>query len=157
MIIIGASKSPPSVLSTRMPSPVDPALIRRFAVGVNEIMVIEDKNPILESMIKEALYSTSDRPLITGKFDENGKKLLPAHGSLDADAIVGPLRSRLAQRLTDDRLAPLRVPAAASKKLIPLSLNRTPYFCSGCPHNISTQVPDGALVGGVSAVTRWSR
>ena len=136
------------VLHLRMPSPVDPALIRRFAVGVNEIMVIEDKNPILESMIKEALYSTSDRPLITGKFDENGKKLLPAHGSLDADAIVGPLRSRLAQRLTDDRLAPLRVPAAASKKLIPLSLNRTPYFCSGCPHNISTQVPDGALVGG---------
>ena len=135
------------LLQLRMPSPVDHDLLRRFAVGLTEILVVEDKNPTLESMLKDALYSGVDRPLITGKLDENGRPLLHAHGSLDADAIVGPLRSRLARRLTDERLAPLHS-GDGHKQLIPLSVSRTPYFCSGCPHNISTQVPDGALVGG---------
>ena len=135
------------LLHLRMPSPIDHGLLRRFASGLAEILVVEDKNPTLERMLKDALYNTPDRPTITGKRDELDRPLLPAHGSLDADAIAGPLRSRLAQRLTDDRLAPLHAPGGA-KLLIPLSLNRTPYFCSGCPHNISTQVPDGSLVGG---------
>ncbi|MEO7398369.1 MAG: indolepyruvate ferredoxin oxidoreductase family protein, partial [Ilumatobacteraceae bacterium] len=79
--------------------------------------------------------------------DEQGRTLLAAHGALDADAIVAPLRSRLATRLSGDRLAPLPV-TQRSRDLIPLEVNRTPYFCSGCPHNTSTRVPDGALVGG---------
>ena len=133
------------LLQLRMPYPVDHALLRRFAVGLAEIMVVEDKHPTLEPMMMEALYSSPHRPLITGKRDENGRALLPTHGSLDADAIVAPLRSRLAQRVSDDRLAPLR--GSSAKQLIPLSVTRTPYFCSGCPHNISTEVPEGALVG----------
>ena len=135
------------LLRVLMPSPMDPGIIRRFGAGLTEILVVEDKNPTLESLIKDALWDTRDRPLITGKTDPSGQRLLNAHGSLDADTIVGPLRSRLAQRLGDDRIAP---PSAMPKgrALIPLSVNRTPYFCSGCPHNISTQVPDGALFGG---------
>ncbi|MEO6124124.1 MAG: indolepyruvate ferredoxin oxidoreductase family protein [Ilumatobacteraceae bacterium] len=138
------------LLQLRMPSPIDPSILRRFAVGLSEIMVVEDKDPTLERRLRDALYSAPDRPLITGKHDERGAIMLPAHGSLDADAIIGPLRSRLAQRLTDDRLAPdrNRDGASSGKQLIPLALNRTPYFCSGCPHNTSTKVPDGALVGG---------
>jgi len=134
------------LLHLRMPHPVDPALLRRFAVGLAEIMVVEEKSPLLESVLMRALYSSPHRPLITGKHDGGGGTLLPVHGTLDADAIVGPLRARLAQRVSDDRLAPLRSPAR--KELIPLSVSRTPYFCSGCPHNISTQVPEGAVVGG---------
>jgi indolepyruvate ferredoxin oxidoreductase len=134
------------LLQLRLPSPIDPALLRRFAVGLTEILVVEDKNPTLEMLLKEALWSAPDHPVITGKTDDQGKGLLAPNGSLDADAIVAPLRSRLAQRLTDDRLAPLR--PAAQRTLIPLTLNRTPYFCSGCPHNVSTEVPDGSLVGG---------
>jgi indolepyruvate ferredoxin oxidoreductase len=133
------------LLHVRMPSPMDHGLLRRFASGLAEIFVVEDKNPTLERLLKDALYNTSDRPTITGKRDEADRPLLPGFGSLDADAIVGPLRSRLAQRLTDERLAPLHT---NGRKLIPLTLSRTPYFCSGCPHNSSTRVPDGSLVGG---------
>ncbi len=135
------------LLQLRMPFPIDAAVLREFAAGVQEIFVVEDKNPTVEGLLKDALWSGPDRPVITGKHDERGQTLLKSYGSLDADSIIGPLRSRLAQRLTDDRLAPLPG-AQRTKTLIPLSLDRTPYFCSGCPHNISTQVPDGSLVGG---------
>ncbi len=135
------------LLQLRMPSPIDPPLLRRFAIGLTEIVVVEDKNPTLEAIFKDALYSAPDRPLMTGKRDDRGRPLMPPHGALDADSIVGPLRTRLAQRLTDERLAPLRQ-ASPTRTLIPLSMNRTPYFCSGCPHNTSTRVPEGALVGG---------
>jgi indolepyruvate ferredoxin oxidoreductase len=135
------------LLQLRLPSPIDSALLRRFAVGLAEILVVEDKNPTLELLLKEALWSAPDHPLITGKTDDQGRRLLAPNGSLDADAIVAPLRARLAQRLSDDRLAPL--PANQRQRaLIPLTINRTPYFCSGCPHNVSTEVPDGSLVGG---------
>ena len=135
------------LLQLRLPSPIDHTLLRRFAVGLTEILVVEDKNPTLELLLKEALWSAPDHPLITGKADEQGRRLLAPNGSLDADAIVGPLRSRLAQRLTNDRLAPLP-DAQRQRTLIPLTINRTPYFCSGCPHNVSTEVPNGSLVGG---------
>ena len=135
------------LLHLRMPSPIDHSLLRRFAAGLAEIMVVEDKNPTLELLLKDALWSGPDHPTITGKADELGRRLLPVNGALDADAIVGPLRSRLAQRIGDDRLAPLRL-AAPQRALIPLTVNRTPYFCSGCPHNVSTEVPAGSLVGG---------
>ena len=132
------------LLNLRMPSPIDHGLLRRFAIGLAEILVVEDKNPTLELLLKDALWSAPDHPLVTGKNDDQGRRLLAPNGSLDADAIVAPLRSRLAQRLGDDRLAPLRT----NRVLIPLTLNRTPYFCSGCPHNVSTEVPPGSLVGG---------
>ncbi|MCU1389609.1 MAG: putative oxidoreductase [Ilumatobacteraceae bacterium] len=135
------------LLQLRMPSPIDPALVRRFADGLAEIMIVEDKNPTLEVKFRDALYPSPHRPLITGKRDGLGHVLLPSHGSLDADSIVGPLRARLAQRVGEERLAPVHS-SAGLKRLIPLSINRTPYFCSGCPHNISTQVPDGSTVGG---------
>jgi indolepyruvate ferredoxin oxidoreductase len=66
-------------------------------------------------------------------------------GRLDADAMIGGLRERLATRLAS-RLAPEPAPAR-TKALIPLSVARTPFFCSGCPHNWGTKVPDDALVG----------
>ncbi|MCU1400507.1 MAG: putative oxidoreductase [Acidimicrobiales bacterium] len=135
------------LLQLRMPAPIDPALVRRFADGLAEIMVVEDKNPTLEVSFRDALYPSPHRPLITGKRDELGHVVLPSHGSLDADSIVGPLRARLAQRISEERLAPVHS-SAGLKRLIPLSVNRTPYFCSGCPHNISTQVPEGSTVGG---------
>ena len=138
------------LLHLRMPSPIDHGLLRRFAAGLSEVLVVEDKNPTLESLIKDALWGGADHPVITGKSDERGHRLLAPNGSLDADAIVGPLRSRLAQRIGDDRLAPIGPTGQSgpARNLIPLAVTRTPYFCSGCPHNISTEVPSGALVGG---------
>ena len=127
----------------QMPIPFDPASVREFAVGLDEVVVVEEKAPNLELLIKDALYGSARHPLIVGKFDEHGGRLFPGFGALDADAILPVLRRRLASRL-DERLAPASAPA---RRLIPLSVERTPFFCSGCPHNRSTEVPDGSLVG----------
>ena len=70
---------------------------------------------------------------------------MPDHGILDAGAMVTGLRERLSARIAD-RLAP-PTPPKREKQLLPLSVDRSPYFCSGCPHNRSTKVPDDTLVG----------
>ena len=135
------------LLQLRMPVPFHRGLVRRFARGLREVVVVEEKNPTLEWLIKDALYSAADRPEVLGKTDERGNPLMPSHGRMDADAIVAGLRVRLAARLAD-RLPPIeQVRTRALRRLIPLSVNRTPFFCSGCPHNWGTKVPDGTLVG----------
>ena len=135
------------MLHLRMPVPLDRGLVRRFARGLGEVVVVEEKNPTLERLIKDALYSAADRPQVLGKTDEHGDPLMPSHGRMDADAIVAGLRARLAARL-DHRLPPIeQVRPRAGRRLIPLSASRTPFFCSGCPHNWGTKIPDGTLVG----------
>jgi indolepyruvate ferredoxin oxidoreductase len=133
------------LLHLRMPVPFNPELVRAFADGLGEIVVVEEKNPTLEWLIKDALYNRGHHPQVLGKTDEHGNTLMRSWGQLDADAIVAGLRSRLQERI-GDRLAPEPTPAS-EKILIPLTVNRTPFFCSGCPHNWGTKVPDGALVG----------
>ncbi len=143
------------LLQLRMPVPFDPEKVRRMARGLDEIVVIEEKNPTLEWLIKDALYGGGHYPRVVGKRHEDGRVLMQAWGRLDADAILPGLRERLAARL-DDRLARLDGPQPGgaavggddtSRKLIPLSVNRTPFFCSGCPHNWGTKTPPDALVG----------
>ena len=133
------------VLQLRMPVPFDAELVRTFARGLDEIVVVEEKNPTLEWLIKDALYGRGHHPLVVGKTHEDGRTLMQSWGRLDADAMMPGLRERLAPRLAD-RLAPPPQPAR-ERALIPLEVNRTPFFCSGCPHNWGTKVPDGALVG----------
>jgi len=134
------------LLKLGLPVPLDPELIRQFASGLTEIVVVEEKNPTLEWFVKDALYSQNERPVVTGKHAPDGSNLLPATGTLEADTIMGPMRARLAQRLAD-RLVPEPQPDRERRQLIPLSVNRTPFFCSGCPHNSSTKTPEGTLVG----------
>ena len=129
-----------------LPYPLDPAFVRRFAHGLAEIVVLEEKDPYLEMFVKDALYPLADRPAVVGKRDDQGQTLLGRHEGLDADSLVRPLHSRLSEHLSADRLGP---PPAAPRKRRPLAVTarRTPYFCSGCPHNSSTRVPDDTLVG----------
>ncbi len=135
------------LLQLRMPVPFDGDLIRRFARGLREVVVVEEKNPTLEWLIKDALYAAADRPAVLGKTHEDGRQLMPSYGRLDADAIVVGLRERLATRL-DDRMAPLgEVAPPPPRELIALTVNRTPFFCAGCPHNWGTKVPEGTIVG----------
>ncbi len=133
------------ILQLRMPVPFDAELVRSFAKGLDEIVVVEEKNPTLEWLIKDCLYGSANQPIVSGKFDPQGGQLMRSWGQLDADAIVPGLRSRLSQHLAD-RLRP-EPPPPRSRELIPLSVDRTPFFCSGCPHNWGTKIPDGALVG----------
>ncbi len=132
------------MLQLRMPVPFDGDLVRRFADGLDEILIVEEKNPTLEWLVKDALYGSANTPAVYGKTARDGAQLFRSWGLLDADAMVEPLRRvltpRIGERLTPDR-------QAREKALIPLSVNRTPFFCSGCPHNWGTKVPDDALVG----------
>ncbi|MET0460955.1 MAG: indolepyruvate ferredoxin oxidoreductase family protein, partial [Ilumatobacteraceae bacterium] len=129
-----------------MPVPVDEQQVRDFAHGLAEVLVVEDKNPTLELLVKSAMYDSDERPRVVGRHDETGAPLVPGTGMLDADRLLEPLRRRLVARIGDDRLRPL--PRTRQASLIPLTVNRTPFYCSGCPHNLSTRVPDGTLVGG---------
>ncbi|WP_420618593.1 indolepyruvate ferredoxin oxidoreductase family protein [Candidatus Poriferisocius sp.] len=129
------------MLRMGLPIPFNASTIRDFAVGLEEIFVIEEKTPNVESRVKDALYNTSHRPRIVGEFDEYDQRLIKSHGALHTDDLVGPLRSRLA------RLADRLTPEPPARERIPLAVNRTPYFCSGCPHNRSTVTDPGTAVG----------
>ena len=132
------------LMCMHMPIPFSPQRARNFARGLEEIFVVEEKQPNIESLMKDALYNQLRRPRVTGKFDEHDVMLLPGHGGLTADDLLDPLRRRLSERI-GERLAPEQ----PRRELIPLGTDvaRTPYFCSGCPHNRSTKVPEGAAVG----------
>ncbi len=135
------------LLRLRMPWPLDPDVVRSFAEGLDEVVVVEDKNPTVQLRVMEALYPLAQRPDVSGRTAPDGSPLFPANGVLTTDVVLAPLRSRLLRRLAPERLAPLPAPLG-ERQLIPLQVTRTPYFCSGCPHNSSTRAPEGALVGG---------
>ncbi|MEZ5261942.1 MAG: indolepyruvate ferredoxin oxidoreductase family protein [Acidimicrobiales bacterium] len=135
------------LLKMGMPLPFNASVVRHAARGVHEVLVVEEKAPTIESLIKDALYDLDDRPRVVGKVDDAGRELCPAYGALDADALVGVLRRRLGATL-GDRLAPEQPQRQRIRlTLEPLPAQRAPFFCSGCPHNRSTVVPDGTLVG----------
>ena len=127
----------------RMPYPLDASTVRRFCHDLSEVIVIEEKNPMLEWIVKDALWGSAERPEIVGKHDLDGSPLFPGVGHLDADAMLEPLRRRLALHLGNDGLAPL----PRKREVIALTESRGPTFCSGCPHHWSTKVPEGTLYG----------
>jgi indolepyruvate ferredoxin oxidoreductase len=130
-----------------MPVPLDPAQAREFAVGLDEVLVVEEKNPTLERHLKGALYDGPHRPRVVGRTDEIGLKLVPGDGTLDVDRLVEPLHRRLSPRV-GDRLRALGEVVRTERPRIPLTVNRTPFYCSGCPHNTSTRADPDTLVGG---------
>ncbi|MGB3737249.1 MAG: indolepyruvate ferredoxin oxidoreductase family protein, partial [Ilumatobacter sp.] len=133
------------LLQLRLPLPFDSEVTRRFAIGLEEIIVVEEKDPTLELLVKDALYGSPNAPRVVGKRDDTGEPLIQNFGVLVADVIVPALRRRLTERL-GTRLAP-EPPPDRERVLIPLSVERSPYFCSGCPHNWGSKVPDDVLVG----------
>ncbi len=132
------------ILRVDMPFPLASEPVRQFARGLQTVVVVEEKGPSLEWMIKDMLYDMVDRPAMPTT-DGDDRPLFPRHGFLTADQMVGGLRTVLETRL-GDRLAP-EPPKPRERVLIPLSTQRSPYFCSGCPHNWGTKVPDESLVG----------
>ncbi len=134
------------LLQLGMMHPFEGETARRFADGLQEILVVEEKRPFIETHLRDALYGMPDAPRVTGKFDPDRNRLIPGHGALDADYLVEPLYKRFIQRIDVGRL---NTPAPkAVRKKIDLLPTRTPYFCSGCPHSTGTKAPEGELVGG---------
>jgi indolepyruvate ferredoxin oxidoreductase len=134
--------------------PLEREGIRQFAEGLEEILVIEEKRAVIENQFKEQLYNWREgvRPRVIGKFDEHRNWILPSNGELTPAQIAQVIAQRIARfhtspRITE-RLAFLEAKEGLLKSnVVPFS--RTPYFCSGCPHNTSTRVPEGsrALAG----------
>ncbi len=137
------------LLRLAMIHPLIASEIEEFADGLAEIIVVEEKRPFIESALKAILYGVKDAPAITGKTDRQGAKLFPADGELDADLIASGLAIRLGWYPEFTTVTAWQAKQALRRPVTALPLvARTPYFCSGCPHNSSTKVPAGSLVGG---------
>ncbi|WP_414450535.1 indolepyruvate ferredoxin oxidoreductase family protein [Burkholderia sp. 22PA0099] len=158
--------------------PLEAQGVQQFAQGLDEILVVEEKRQILEYQIKEELYNWPDsrRPRIFGKFDEKdgaggewsvpmGNWLLPAHYELSPAIIAKAIATRLDKfELPSDvrariaaRIAVIQAKEAALARPH-VTTERKPWFCSGCPHNTSTVVPEGsrAIAGiGCHYMTVW--
>jgi indolepyruvate ferredoxin oxidoreductase len=137
--------------------PLEADGVRRFAEGLEEILVVEEKRQFIEYQLKEELYNWREdvRPRVIGKFDEKGEWalphgdwLLPATTELSPAQIARVIADRIGRHFTSprirDRLALLEAKdrALATPTLQP---QRVPWFCPGCPHNTSTRVPDGSM------------
>ncbi|WP_018151765.1 indolepyruvate ferredoxin oxidoreductase family protein [Leeia oryzae] len=153
--------------------PLEPECIQTFAEGLDEILVVEEKRQILEYQIKEHLYNAPNRPRVVGKYDETGEWvkvpksgiLLSPNGELTPTTIACVIGSRLAKVCGDERIMSLvqahHIVCSASEGFTrpdKTLAQRVPYYCSGCPHNTSTQVPEGsrALAGiGCHYMAMW--
>ncbi|NBC94877.1 MAG: indolepyruvate ferredoxin oxidoreductase family protein, partial [Deinococcus-Thermus bacterium] len=134
--------------------PLEPEGALAFARGLEEVIVVEEKRGLVEDQLRSLLYGLPDgeRPRVVGKHDATGAVLLSASGELDPAAVARALGRRLGDRLDSsafrERLAALDAIDGGLAGYAPASV-RTPHFCSGCPHNTSTKVPEGsrALAG----------
>jgi indolepyruvate ferredoxin oxidoreductase len=135
-----------------MPFPLDGGQLAEMTGDLDECLVVEDKVPFLEGQLKEALYRRPGAPNVVGRRDETGRPLLTARGQLGAEEVACALAARIGtDRLPRTAAVHLSAiaPAKPSRIALPVaeSAARTPYFCSGCPHNTSTRASDDTLVG----------
>ena len=151
------------VLKVGMSWPLEPVSVHGFAEGLEEILVVEEKRSVIEDQLTGQLYNwpVDQRPRVVGEFDEEGRSLLPNLAELTPAMIARVIAKRLAPIYSSPKIeARLQFLQDKEKALAaPLfKTQRTPHFCSGCPHNTSTRVPEGsrALAGiGCHYMTIW--
>lgn len=150
-----------SVYKVGMPWPLEREGIRHFAEGLEEILIVEEKRALIENQVKEQLYNWREdvRPRVVGKFNQKNDLILPSYGELTPAGIARVLVDRLRALPGGSALVSsnehfknrLSFLDAKDRSLGSLQspMKRVPYFCSGCPHNTSTKVPEGsrALAG----------
>jgi indolepyruvate ferredoxin oxidoreductase len=135
--------------------PLEPEGARRFAEGLDDVLVVEEKRGFIENQLAHILYNmdASRRPSLVGKSDESGTPLLPSYGELTPTLVARAIVARLTRRgETSPQLVQRLARLESFEKMVEAPLpktQRTPFFCSGCPHNTSTRVPEGsrALAG----------
>jgi indolepyruvate ferredoxin oxidoreductase len=158
------------VLKIGMSWPLDAEAVRHFAEGLEEVLVVEEKRQVIEYQLKEQLYNWREdvRPKVIGKYDDKGEWELPLHdwqlpaaGELTPAMVARVIASRIGRYFTSERIRQrmafldAKEAALASSRL---SVQRVPHYCSGCPHNTSTKVPEGsrALAGiGCHYMATW--
>ncbi len=143
-----------SIYKVGMPWPLEPTGLRAFARGLETLMVVEHKRPLLEAQARAALYDlpAHAQPKVIGKTDENGHPLLSQLGALSVAEVALAIADRLPPGPHMERVhAYLDRVSASSMAAVTLGAGqlRKPFFCSGCPHNTSTRLPEGsrALAG----------
>ncbi len=155
------------IYKVRMPWPLEPNGIREFSEGLEEVLIVEERREIIEHQIKQQLFNWRPdvRPRIVGKFDDNDKPFLPLSTALSISRVARAIAERLLTLSIDEslktrikeRLAYLQK-RADEKANHQAPIDRQPWFCSGCPHNTSTKVPEGskAMAGiGCHYMTIW--
>ena len=129
------------------PWPISRQDLKQFAHGLELIIVVEEKRSLIEVQVREELYGTANQPVCIGKKDEQGKWLFPVKGALDPNEVAICIGERILQRVGPNAEIAARVAALKDAQRILAETHdvavRTPYFCSGCPHNSSTVVPEG--------------
>ena len=147
------------ILKMGMLFPMEPTVVRDFAQGLEEIFVIEEKRPFLEMFAKQVLYGSANAPRIVGKFDEEELELLPHYGEFESDIIVRALLKRMSRKTRVESAENWlkRLDEIHARNKLPTA-NRTAWYCSGCPHNRSTQAVDGSIVSagiGCHTMAMW--
>jgi indolepyruvate ferredoxin oxidoreductase len=128
------------------PWPLSQRELKEFAEGLELIIVVEEKRSLIEVQVREELYGTANQPTCVGKKDEQGNWLFPVKAALDPNDVAIGIGERLLRYISDENLAGrvrrLKEAQAALAQAQDVAV-RLPYFCSGCPHNTSTVVPEG--------------
>jgi indolepyruvate ferredoxin oxidoreductase len=136
------------VLKLGLTFPIDAPRMQAFAQGLRELLVIEEKAPIVEQQLRDLFYNAPVRPGIVGKRDAQGQALLSALGELRPSRLI----VQVAQWLQQHTGETLHIPHLKVRDFVPAEMlsnasdavKRLPYFCAGCPHNTSTKVPEGS-------------
>jgi len=133
-----------------MPWPLEPRGVRHFAQGLEEILVVEEKRPVIESQLKEHLYGWREdvRPRIVGKLDEKGAPLLSSKADHSVGLVARVIAARIA-RFHQSAAIKARLAFLDATEAVLLKAAKTPprpaHYCSGCPHNTSTKTPEGSF------------
>jgi indolepyruvate ferredoxin oxidoreductase len=135
------------VYKVGMTWPLEPTGIRDFANGLEDIIVVEEKRSFIESQMKEQMYNWQTRPSVVGKYDEEGNWVLPSTNELTPAMIALVIAKRLARFFSNETIRS-RVAWIEGKEaeltLPRANFPRAAHYCSGCPHNTSTAVPEGS-------------
>ncbi|HEY7997840.1 MAG TPA: indolepyruvate ferredoxin oxidoreductase family protein [Pseudolabrys sp.] len=127
--------------------PIGRQELLEFAQGLDLIIVVEEKRSLIEVQVREELYGTANQPVCIGKKDEQGNWLFPVKGALDPNDVAIAIGERLLRFGASDELAANVARLKAAQRALAETSDvaqRIPYFCSGCPHNTSTRVPEGS-------------
>ncbi|PUE06787.1 pyruvate ferredoxin oxidoreductase [Limnohabitans sp. T6-5] len=136
------------VIKLGLTFPIEPTRMQAFAQGLREMLVVEEKAPIVEQQLRDLFYNVPSRPGIVGKCDVQGQPLLSALGELRPSRLIVQVANWLQQHTG----SALNIPLLKVRDFVPAEMlsnasdavKRLPYFCAGCPHNTSTKVPEGS-------------
>ncbi|HTX62991.1 MAG TPA: indolepyruvate ferredoxin oxidoreductase family protein [Acidimicrobiales bacterium] len=146
-----------AVGEVRMPFPIGPRFARAISEGVEQVVVVEERRDLVENQLLSMISRRPGSPGVLGKLDLDGRPLVPRHGVLDAASIarvLGPVLRASLGTVVKELPEPRRrielkaaSPGPASPGPASPDATRVPWFCPGCPHSVSTVVPEGTIVG----------